>query len=306
MMVPLYTVVLLLLVTIVQAQDSDPEWCKGLPREAYKKLERVHLTDGWFEVYRIRSGVFAIYEPHQFEEVISYLIVGSQKAMLFDTGMGIGNIANVVKQLTRLPVIVLNSHTHPDHIGGNFSFTHILAADTPFTRRNSAGYSNPEMNEWVKPSQICGNLPEGFDPNAYKIQGFMMERTVKDGEILDLGERKLEVVMTPGHTPDSLCLLDRENRLLFIGDTFYLGPIYLYTLEADFERYAASVKKLASLRDKIEIVLTAHNVPVVAADYLQHLEKAVMQVHAGTIQPKVHEGRREFAFDGFSLLLNQN
>ncbi|HMC30134.1 MAG TPA: hypothetical protein VKL99_04820, partial [Candidatus Angelobacter sp.] len=51
-----------------------PDWCKKLPRAAYSKLERVKVQDPWFEVYKIRPGVFAIYEPHQFEEVISYLI----------------------------------------------------------------------------------------------------------------------------------------------------------------------------------------------------------------------------------------
>src|SRR5215510_1299191 len=92
-----------------------PEWCRELPRPEYAKLERVNVHDDWFEVYRIRPGVFAIYEPHQFEEVISYLVIGSKRALLFDTGMGIGKISDVVMELTKLPVIVLNSHTHFDH-----------------------------------------------------------------------------------------------------------------------------------------------------------------------------------------------
>jgi len=97
------------LLTSVSAQT--PDWCKSQPRPAYSKLERVKTPDQWFEVYKIRPGVFAIYEPHQFEEVISYLIVGSQKAILFDTGMGISNIKAVVEGLTKLPISVVNSHT---------------------------------------------------------------------------------------------------------------------------------------------------------------------------------------------------
>src|SRR5579863_2938758 len=87
-----------------------PEWCKKLPRAAYSKLERVPIADPWFEVYKIRPGVFAIYEPRQLEEVISYLIIGDEKAgdkkaggdkaLLFDTGMGISNIQAVVAGLT--------------------------------------------------------------------------------------------------------------------------------------------------------------------------------------------------------------
>src|SRR5262249_15920918 len=90
-------------------QAQPPEWCRNLPRPAYQNLARVTVTDKWFEVYRIRPGVFAIFEPHQSEEVISYLIMGRKRAVLFDTGMGISNIKKVVEELTSLPVTVLNS-----------------------------------------------------------------------------------------------------------------------------------------------------------------------------------------------------
>ncbi len=93
-----------------QGEPLRPHWCRELPRPEYKNLERVDVGDGWFEVYRVRPGVFAIYEPHQFEEVISYLILGSKRALLFDTGMGIGKISAVVARLTTLPVTALNSY----------------------------------------------------------------------------------------------------------------------------------------------------------------------------------------------------
>ena len=66
---------------------TRPDWCRTLPRPVYRTLERVAIKDYWFEVYKIRPGVFAIYEPHQSEEVISYLILGTKRAVLFDTGM---------------------------------------------------------------------------------------------------------------------------------------------------------------------------------------------------------------------------
>src|SRR5215472_8914327 len=62
------------------AQDNRPEWCRALPRPEYKNLERIASSDPWFEVYRVAPGTFAIYEPHQSEETISYLIVGNTKA----------------------------------------------------------------------------------------------------------------------------------------------------------------------------------------------------------------------------------
>src|SRR5579864_5662627 len=85
---------------MVAVPAQKPEWCRDLPRPAYRALERVAVPDEWFEVYRIRPGVFAIYEPHQQEEVISYLVLGTKRAVLFDTGMGISDIKKLVEHLT--------------------------------------------------------------------------------------------------------------------------------------------------------------------------------------------------------------
>src|SRR5436853_5632646 len=103
-------------------QRDIPEWCKALPRPEYKSLERVPVSDPWFEVYKVAPQVFAIYEPHQSEETIGYLILGEKRALLFDTGMGISNVKAVTAELTELPIVVLNSHTHDDHVGDNWRF----------------------------------------------------------------------------------------------------------------------------------------------------------------------------------------
>jgi glyoxylase-like metal-dependent hydrolase (beta-lactamase superfamily II) len=241
-----------------QVQSGEPlrpEWCRELPRPEYAKLERVNLNDDWFEVYRIRPGVFAIYEPHQFEEVISYLVLGSRRALLFDTGMGIAKISDIAARLTKLPVTVLNSHTHFDHVGGNAEFSDIFEEDTPFTRDNEKGQSNIYSRDALAPDRVCGHLPAGIQAGSYSIRPFHVSHRVKDGERIQLGNRELEVIFPPGHTPDSLCLLDRKNKLLFTGDTFYPGPIYLFTPETDFAAYARSVARLAKLAPKVELLL---------------------------------------------------
>jgi glyoxylase-like metal-dependent hydrolase (beta-lactamase superfamily II) len=211
---------------------QQPKWCKGLPRPAYSKLERVPTTDRWFEVYKIRPDVFAIYEPHQLEEVISYLIVGSDRALLFDTGMGISNIQAVVAGLTKLPVSVLNSHTHNDHVGDNWRFSDIYGMDTEFTRTNARG-SKEDAQAELAADEICGSLPAGFDAKAYATKPFHITHWLHDGDQIDLGGGALKIIGTPGHTPDSIALLDAKNGLLFTGDTFYAGPIYLYRPETD-------------------------------------------------------------------------
>jgi len=99
----------------------------------------VAVSDSWFEVYKVAAGVFAIYEPHQSEETISYLIAGSKQALLLDSGMGVGDLRQTTSELTRLPVVVVNSHTHNDHVGDNWQFDKVYGMDTDFTRTNAKG-----------------------------------------------------------------------------------------------------------------------------------------------------------------------
>ncbi|MBZ5497054.1 MAG: MBL fold metallo-hydrolase [Acidobacteriia bacterium] len=286
-----------------KGEPLQPDWCGQLPRPGYKALDRVSLADHWFEVYRIRPGVFAIYEPHQYEEVISYLIVGSQRALLFDTGMGMGDLRKIVTQLTRLPIIVLNSHTHFDHIGDNWQFQTILGVNISYTRHNAGGATHEQLRDAVIPERFCGDLPPGFKPEGYAIPPFKISSYVKEGEVLDLGDRKVEVLLTPGHAPDALCLLDRKNRLLFTGDTFYAGPIFLYIPDTDVTAYGRSIEKLAKLVPQLDLLLPSHNFPEAKPEMLTRLSDAFRQVQSGKAQFTLTGGRREYKFDGFSLLM---
>ena len=291
------------LVSSLAAQQApQPEWCKNLPRAAYSKLERVPITDTWFEVYKIRPGVFAIYEPHQLEEVISYLIVGGNKALLFDTGMGISNIQAVVAGLTRLPVSVLNSHTHNDHVGDNWRFSDVYGMDTDFTRANARG-SREDAQAELAPGEICGALPLNFDVKAYATKPFHITHWLHDGDKMDLGGRVLQVIGTPGHTPDEIALLDEKNGLLYTGDTFYQGPIYLYRPETDLEAYVASVRKLAAMIPHLQLLLPSHNVPVADPGYLPKVVAAMQQVRRGEVKAIDKDGKHEYIFEGFSFLM---
>jgi len=281
---------------------QQAEWCKNLPRLAYSKLERISAPEPWFEVYRIRPGIFAIYEPHQLEEVISYLIVGENRALMFDTGMGIGNIQAVVAALTKLPVSIVNSHTHNDHVGDNWRFTDVYGMDTDFTRSNARG-SKEDAQAELAPDEICGALPPGFDAKAYSTRPFQITHWLHDGDKIDLGGRTLQVIGTPGHTPDAIALLDQKNGLLFTGDTFYAGPIYLYRPETDLDVYLASVQKLAAMAPHLQLLLPAHNVPVADPGNLPKVVTAMQQVRRGEVKPVAKDGKHEYVFDGFSFLM---
>jgi len=287
---------------VAMSGQPKPEWCRNLPRPAYKSLEQVTQPDDWFEVYRIRPGVFAIYEPHQSEEVISYLIVGRQRALMFDTGLGISDIKQVVQRLTSFPVSVLNSHTHNDHVSGNWQFTDIYGMDTDFTRKNAQG-SRDDAQAEIAPGELCGPLPAGFDAKNYSTKPFAITHWLHDGDGIDLGGRKLIVVATPGHTPDAISLLDEANGLLFTGDTYYPGTIWLYRPETDLGAYEKSLERMIALAPKVRLLLPAHNVPVAEPTELPKLLHAFRQVRSGKVKPEQQGEKRIYKAEGFSFLM---
>lgn len=261
------------------------------------------VSDSWFEIYQVVPQVFAIYEPHQAEETISYLIVGEKRAILFDTGMGISDIRKVTAELTRLPVVVLNSHTHNDHVGGNWQFETIYGMDTDFTRTNAQG-SREDAQEELGPAMICGELPGAFDSKSYATRPWTISRFIHDHDKIDLGGRTLEVFSTPGHTPDAISLLDRTNGLLFTGDTYYPAPIWLFRPETNLDDYVASVKRLAALTPQLKLVLGAHNIPYAQPSVLPRLVIAIETVRTGKVPAEPQEGGKViYRSDGFSFLL---
>ena len=174
--------------------------------------------------------------------------------------------------------------------------------DTDFTRANARG-SREDAQAELAPDEICGALPAGFDAKAYATKAFHITHWLHDGDTIDLGGRTLKVISTPGHTPDSIALLDEKNGLLFTGDTFYPGPIYLYRPETDLDAYVVSVQKLAAMAPRLQLLLPAHNVPVASPAYLSKVVTAMQQVRRGQVKPVAKDGKHEYVFDGFSFLM---
>src|SRR5437764_5363705 len=220
--------------------------------------------------------------------------------------MGIGNIQKVTSQLTKRFVVVLNSHTHNDHVGGNWQFNSIFGMNTAFTRANAKG-SRTDAQAQIASGQICGVLPAGFNPKTYATKPWRVSFLVHDGFVINLGGgRTLEIIATPGHTPDAICLLDRANGLLFTGDTYYPAPIWLFRPETDLDAYVGSVKRIADIAPQLKMVLGAHNVPVAEPNVLPRLLVAIQDVRAGkgTVKPE-RDGKAMHSIDGFSFLMRQ-
>ncbi len=285
-----------------EGDQEESHWWDNLPRESWSQFESVDVGDDWYSVYKMPGDVYAIYEDGQWQEVICYLILGQEKAMLWDTGMGIGNIKAVVEKLTDLPTFVLNSHSHHDHIGCNAMFDEVWCYDSEeCVAKISAGNPHEEIAYEVSEESVWKDFPEGFDPETYAEVGKAPTNTVKDGDVIDLGGRTLEVVYTPGHTADSIMLIDEANGLLFTGDTYYPAPLYAFSDDSDFTEYAASMRKIA---DKvagmnIQWIYASHNEVVAGTEVLGEVADDMQSILDGekTDYTMDEQGRRNYEFD---------
>lgn len=229
-----------------------------------EQMKKIHIKDDWFEVYQLPYEVYAISEPKHYEEVQSFLIKGETHSVLLDTGMGIGNIKPVVEQLVDGQVIVVNSHFHFDHVADNHRFDEAyLYHEKNALQMMKKGCSKEEMAYNVQASMFFGEPPASFNQETYAIQP-MEPLLVEDGHVFDLGNRKLQVIHTPGHTQDSIMLWDQANGLLFTGDSLYKGPICLHFHSptygfSNLKEYIQSMKKIEKLAGSLRCLYCSHN-----------------------------------------------
>ena len=212
--------------------------------------EGVTWLDDWFAVEEVAPGVLAIGEPRFHQINWNYLILGTRRALLFDTGPGIRNIAAAVRRLTTLPVTALPSHLHFDHTGGLAGFGNIALADLPIIR-------GCMRDGWLFPTDdLYVGYWEGMTWTPVKPAQWL-----PIGSDIDLGGRRLTLLHTPGHSPDSVSLLDREDGLLFAADFVYPGKLYAQIANSDLKDYLDSAEALLPEIAEGTTILSAHGRP---------------------------------------------
>ncbi len=292
------------------APASQPEiiqpqkWWQSLPRPVYASLERIECSQDWYETYKLTDDTYAIYEPFQFEEAISYLLTGKERAILIDTGTGLGDLRELVRELTDLPISVVNTHTHWDHIGANCQFDSIACYDDPeCIGKLTDGVEKERVRASLTGDSIWKPLPPYVDPFSWEIPPVKPSHLLSDGETIDLGNRILEVLYTPGHSPGSLCLLDKKNRLLFTGDTFFPGPLYAFPDDVEIDRYRDSIDRLIERLDEYDYLCSGHNDPWVQSEVIPRVAQAFNIIMKGKGDFKQDGDVRRYYFDGFDILI---
>ena len=213
------------------------------------------------------EGVWTIVESAA-TPVNIYLVEGKDSALLIDTGYGYGDLKAYVKTLTQLPIIVVNTHGHGDHNGNNSQFSKIYAHSADFNMLN-ASYNKEKRKKAVASGEAVA--PPVLMP-------------VKEGYIINLGDRKLEVIEVPGHTRGSICLLDTKNRILFAGDNTN-SLVWLFLKDCTpLEGYLKSLQKVAKRSNEFDTIMPGHNEPL-PTTFINDQIGCVKNILAGTCSP---------------------
>ena len=173
-------------------------------------------------------------------DVRFYLFLGEEKALLTDTGFGcFPDIKEKVEAITDLPLIVLNSHGHPDHCGANAAFGEVYAD------------------------------PAGFEAICKFSEGDCTLLPIEDGEVIDIGGRQFEVISTPGHIDGHISLLNRAERILLPGDIVQSVHLVMYLgYGVNFVKYRESLVKLKDMADLYDTILPSHgDIPMPMSQY---------------------------------------
>nr|WP_240510161.1 MBL fold metallo-hydrolase [Virgibacillus profundi] len=259
----------------------------------------VYIQDPWFTVEKLDDTTFAISEYGHWEKVHSFLLIGEEKAALIDTGLGIDSIKRITDQLTDLPIIVITTHVHWDHIGSHAEFNEIYVhkADADWLMNGINGLSIEHIRKDIG-RDITKPTPATFDPSTFKPYQGKPTRELNDGEVIDIGNRKLTMLHTPGHSPGHICIFDQQDGYLFTGDLLYTGtPIYAFYPTTNPLDLVNSLDKIAKL-EGVSKVFGSHNQLGLDAAILDEVQETVNQLREKDV---VRHGTGIHQFQSFSV-----
>lgn len=197
-----------------------------------------------------------------------FLLTGEKKALLIDSGMTVKNAKEIAEDLTDLPIELFNTHADPDHIGSNAEFDEF--------------YMHPAEEQNYRSHGGAGRIIP-----------------VREGDVTDLGNRKLTVTELAGHTPGSIALLDEDARVLISGDPIQHGTIFMFGAHRNMREYIASLHRLEKYRGKFDTIWPSHGGFPVGADTLGFVRECAEKIVNGEAKgvPFDFHGRQIVKYD---------
>jgi len=251
---------------------------------------RLPVARPWFRRASLADGVTWLDEPHvsPFARCNIWHVRGRERDLLVDTGLGLSSLKAAAAELFARPLTAVMTHAHFDHIGGAAEFAdrrvHVAEAAELAEPRGFAGLTAEDLGaELVSrlraagyeiPEELLTALPEpNFSIMGYRVSPAPAAALLHGGEILDLGDRALEVLHLPGHSPGSIGLWESRTGILFSGDALYDGPLIYDLPGASIESYIVTLERLLEL--PVSVVHAGHDpsfgrerLRQIATDYL--------------------------------------
>ena len=252
--------------------------------------------ENWFCTKQIDENTFVISEPNHWEETNCYLLLGKENALLIDTGLGVSDISEEVFKITDKPVIAVPTHVHWDHIGGlwNFSEFYVHELEKAWIEEKF-----PLSNEFVRKMLVRdNNLTEYINVDDYAVFRGNPKKVLIDGDTIELGNRKINVLHTPGHSPGHMCFFEEKTGYLFSGDLIYEGTLFSNYESTDPEKYLESVQKISKL--SIKRIFPAHHNVDITTDMILDVNKGLTDIKK---QGKLSHGSGLFKFERWSIVL---
>jgi glyoxylase-like metal-dependent hydrolase (beta-lactamase superfamily II) len=274
----------------------EPEDVFGAIRRGDTYSPASKMIDSWYAVEAIDGQTFAVNEPKSSQYNTSYLIVGNERAVMFDAGSserpaGSKSMRQVAALYTDKPITLILSHFHYDHIYDASSFEGGVTL-----------IDRPEIRAGVKNGLYTISALESVDAEAHplKVAGF-----IADGDMIDLGNRTLDVLNLPGHTTESIVLIDKARNQAFTGDFVYkhLGGIIAFAPASDLRSYKANSDRLLDLSNADMQFFGAHGIPRFGRDWVSLMSSELGKIVSG--QPE-YRYVTHYLTQGMPVRLQQN
>jgi glyoxylase-like metal-dependent hydrolase (beta-lactamase superfamily II) len=209
-------------------------------------------SERWFETTSFDNGIVRIREPGvgPLDGCNTWLVIGSKASLLIDAGIGVAPLAPLVLRKSRGRLICLLTHSHYDHIGGAHEFAE------RYIHPDEAGVlANPTPEAclwrgWLRPESFRWPPSPNFRFDSYCVKPAPPTHLVADGEPIDLGDRRLEILHVPGHSPGLVAIFEAATRTLFTSDALYDGRMFFDLPRSNAPDGKRSIARLATLQAK--------------------------------------------------------